>query len=41
MAHDRYLRRKKKGAAADFWHTLRIGFIIFVVLLVFLPMLFG
>lgn len=39
MAHDPYLRRKKKGAAADFWHTLRIGLVIFIFLLVLLPML--
>lgn len=30
-------RREKSTPCADFWHTMRVGMVIFVVLLVVLP----
>ena len=37
---DPVLRRPKRGPCDDFWHTMRIGIPIFVVLLVSLPLMF-
>lgn len=33
MANDPLLRREKKTPAQDFWHTLRIGVVLFIILL--------
>lgn len=36
----RLLRRPKRGAAEDFWHTLAVGLPVGAVLLVILPIVF-
>ncbi|WP_323775962.1 hypothetical protein [Leisingera sp.] len=37
MTRPKVLRRQKKDPCADFWHTLRIGLAIFVLLILILP----
>ncbi len=37
---DPVLRRPKRSPCDDFWHTIRVGIPIFVVLLVALPVMF-
>ncbi|WP_435659697.1 hypothetical protein [Leisingera caerulea] len=35
------IRRDKQDPCADFWHTLRVGGVCFLVLLVILPKVIG
>ena len=37
----RVLRRPKQDRCADFWHTLRIGLVVAVLLFLILPWLMG
>lgn len=37
---DPLLRREKQDPCSDFWHTLRIGVPIAVILFIVLPMIF-
>lgn len=39
MPHRQTFRRPKIGPNADAWHTLRVGAVIFVFLLVCLPLI--
>lgn len=37
MDYRNQFRRPKQDPCADFWHTVRLGLVVFVVLLIVLP----
>lgn len=41
MKDEPILRREKTTPCQDFWHTMRVGLVIFAVLLAVLPPLMG